>query len=79
MIKPIVWPPNNKLPPDVAYPIGNALCEEKSVTVVKKGNIEKPIVTAAKYKIKILWFSSPKNKSRIPIIVPMRQSWHFNL
>lgn len=43
---PNVCPPNNILPPDVAYPIGNVACDEKSIIVVKNGKMNKPFTPA---------------------------------
>lgn len=49
IMNPNVCPPNNKLPPDVAYPIGKVVCEAKSKTVVKKGKMFTPTNTADKH------------------------------
>ena len=34
---PVVCPPNNKIPEEVAYPTGKVVWVEKSVKVVRKG------------------------------------------
>lgn len=46
MKNPKVWPPNSRLPPEVAYPIGKVVCEAKSRIVVKNGKILIPINAA---------------------------------
>ncbi len=42
IINPNVWPPNSKVPPDVAYPIGKVVWDAKSMIVVKNGNTLNP-------------------------------------
>ena len=41
-MNPNVCPPKSKVPPEVASPIGNAVWAEKSIIVVKNGNILNP-------------------------------------
>lgn len=46
IIKPKVWPPKRRLPPDVASPIGKVVWAAKSKIVVKKGKIFNPVKPA---------------------------------
>ena len=43
---PRVCPPNKMLPPEVPSPIGKVVCDPKSRTVVKKGNMLTPTKAA---------------------------------
>lgn len=55
IMNPKVWPPNKKLPPDVAYPTGKVAWEAKSIIVVKNGNILNPTKAADKITIQNRW------------------------
>lgn len=67
------------LPPDVAYPIGNVTCDEKSMIVVKNGKINKPFTPA---DIRTNQYASDSNPIHIrmnPTNAPIKNILHFFL
>ncbi len=76
---PNVCPPNNILPPEVAYPIGNVACDEKSIIVVKKGKINKPSTPADIRTNQKAPDSNPIHIKINPTNAPIKNILHFFL
>lgn len=79
IMNPNVCPPNSKLPPDVASPIGNVVWEAKSKIVVKKGNIFNPTKAADKHISQKELSSKPSHIKAKAKKLPQSRILHFLL